>query len=71
VPRRRRSASASTSRKTVDSARDRAAPEGIGERLERLESLLREILQNAEVHSARLTALQAQIDHLSAKSRHV
>jgi hypothetical protein len=68
----RRSAVSHPARPAEQSLRNRvAARGGLDERLERVESLLREILQTIAVNGKRLTALQAQLDHLSAKSRNV
>jgi len=68
----RRSAVTSPSRSSSQPVRGRAVAAGeVDERLERVESLLREILQTIATNGKRLTALQAQLDHLSAKSRNV
>jgi hypothetical protein len=70
--RQRRSGAINSTRSTHQSVRNRVASKGaLDKRLERVESLLSEILQNVDVNGKRLTALQAQLDHLSAKSRPV
>jgi hypothetical protein len=43
----------------------------VAQRLDRVESLLREIQQTIDINAKRLNALQAQLDHLSARSRSV
>jgi len=55
-------------RERIRSDRDAAA---IDQRLDRVESLLREILRASDVNAKRLNALQAQLDHLSARFRTV
>jgi len=69
--RRRRSAPELPSRALDQRDKLRAGDPGVDQRLDRVESLLREILQNIEVNAKRLNALQAQLDHLSAKFRTV
>jgi len=41
----------------------------IDQRLDRVESLLREILQGNDLNAKRLNALQAQLDYLSSRFR--
>jgi hypothetical protein len=71
VPQRRPTADHS-SRAVNRPVRNRGRSGGaLDQRLERLEALLREILHTIDINGKRLTALQAQLDHLSAKSRTV
>jgi len=41
----------------------------VAKRLERVEAILLEMQQTIDGNAKRLTALQAQLDHLSARSR--
>jgi len=70
--RRRHTSPGSSARAHDQRERNRSGRDGsVEQRLERVESVLREIQQAIDSNAKRLTALQAQLDHLSVRFRTV
>jgi hypothetical protein len=68
MPRRRQSTLKGPMRSRFDAARRNGAGDAT---VDQIKSLLASLQRNVEAHSQRITALQAQIDHLDAKVRGV